>query len=257
MAESVLGPAVSLRASSARRLNFPRRPFVDSSPMVGGTSCGTSPLRSKRLPPRSSQRGGGPQRSQRADGSRPCPDHKHPKNRGQSAQAVSCNSRPRSLRGDSNPPGELTVGRMAIVSKSARRSGEDGEIGGLAACVRNGILLRFRQLPPIMRLFLTLMAAAGFTASSMAEKTQDCSSCRKAIILSGEFAYQGLPAGTTIESALPDAAFSTTAFGDSFEATVMGLAPGDYALEVDMAETRGPRRRPASHRYLPQLETPG
>ena len=88
-----------------------------------------------------------------------------------------------------------------------------------------------------MRLPVILIAAATFTTLLTAENAPDCSSCRKAILLSGDLAYQSLPAGRTIEGATPDARFSTLAFGATFEATVVGLAAGDYTLEVDLAET--------------------
>jgi beta-glucosidase len=70
-----------------------------------------------------------------------------------------------------------------------------------------------------------------------AQTPPNCPSCGKAVLLTGEIAYRGLPAGTTIEPAAPDTVFSTTAFGSNFEATVVGLPAGNYTLEVDLAET--------------------
>jgi beta-glucosidase len=88
-----------------------------------------------------------------------------------------------------------------------------------------------------MSLFKSLLAVAIVAAPVAARDAADCSTCRKAILVTGELRYQSLPAGTVIAGAASDAVFSTTAFGSSFEATVVGLAAGDYTLEVDLAET--------------------
>ena len=110
-----------------------------------------------------------------------------------------------------------------------------------------------------MRLPVILLAASALTTPLTAQDVADCSSCQKTIILSGEFAYQSLPGGTAIEGAAADAAFSTTAFGSSFEATVIGLTPGDYTLEVELAETvvhaEGQRLIEISRGWTPILAT--
>jgi beta-glucosidase len=81
------------------------------------------------------------------------------------------------------------------------------------------------------------MTASALITPLTAQDATNCASCRKAILVTGELAYQRLPVGTAIEGAAPDAVFSTTAFGSSFEATVIGLAAGDYTLEIDLTET--------------------
>ena len=88
-----------------------------------------------------------------------------------------------------------------------------------------------------MRLSVILMAAFASTASIAAPSSTDCLSCRKVVLLSGELAYQNLPAGVAVGGAAPDGVFSTTAFGPHFDATVVGLAAGSYTLEIDFAET--------------------
>jgi beta-glucosidase len=109
-----------------------------------------------------------------------------------------------------------------------------------------------------MRLSLLLMTASALITPLMAQDVTDCSSCRKAILVTGDLAYQRLPVGTAIEAAAPDAVFSTTAFGSSFEATVVGLAAGDYTLEVDLAETavhgEGQRLIDISRSWTPLVE---
>jgi beta-glucosidase len=81
------------------------------------------------------------------------------------------------------------------------------------------------------------MTASALITPLTAQDATNCASCRKAILVTGELAYQRLPVGTAIEGAAPDAVFSTTAVGSSFEATVIGLAAGDYTLEIDLTET--------------------
>jgi beta-glucosidase len=88
-----------------------------------------------------------------------------------------------------------------------------------------------------MSLFKSLIAAAIMAAPVAALDAADCSTCRKAILVTGELRYECLPAGTVIAGSASDAAFSTTAFGSGFNATVVGLTPGEYSVEVDLAET--------------------
>ena len=109
-----------------------------------------------------------------------------------------------------------------------------------------------------MRLPFFLAVALLSSISMTAQDAPGCSSCRKAILLTGEFAYRNLPAGTAIGGAAPGAVYSTTAYGLSFEATVVGLAAGDYTLEVDLAETavhvRGQRLMDISDGWTPLVK---
>jgi len=88
-----------------------------------------------------------------------------------------------------------------------------------------------------MRLSAIFVLALAFSISLAARADSDCTSCKKALLLSGDLACQSVAPGTTIAGATPDSDFSTTAFGSAFEATVVGLASGNYTLEVDLAET--------------------
>jgi len=89
----------------------------------------------------------------------------------------------------------------------------------------------------LMRLSAFFILALAFSIPMTAQNSTDCPSCRKAVLLTGEFAYRNLPVGTTVVGTAPGTTFLTTAFGSSFEATVVGLSAGDYTLEVDLAET--------------------
>ena len=109
-----------------------------------------------------------------------------------------------------------------------------------------------------MRSLFILMTAFALATPLAAQDAADCSACRKTILLSGELSYRNLPAGTATGGVAPDATCLTTAYGSSFEATVVGLAAGDYSLEIDLAETvfhsEGERLIDISNGWTPLVE---
>ena len=86
----------------------------------------------------------------------------------------------------------------------------------------------------LSHLFLT---AVVLTAPLAAQETTACPCGDPPIIVSGELDYRRLPSGLAIEGTDHPAVFSDTVFGHSIEASVPGLKPGRYAVEVDVAET--------------------
>ena len=83
-------------------------------------------------------------------------------------------------------------------------------------------------------LFLTAVA---LTAPLAARETTACPCGDPPILVSGELDYRRLPSGLAIKGTDHPAIFSDTVFGRSIEASVPGLKPGRYALEIDVAET--------------------
>jgi beta-glucosidase len=109
-----------------------------------------------------------------------------------------------------------------------------------------------------MRLSAILILALASSISMAAQNVTDCPSCRKAVLITGELAYRNLPVGTAVVGTAPGTTSSTTAFGSNFEATAVGLATGNYTLEVDLAETEvhgeGQRLFDISRGWTPLVE---
>ena len=96
-----------------------------------------------------------------------------------------------------------------------------------------GALLRFPLLVPVA--IGLLISVVGLTAADTI--TGGRASGGYNVFVSGQLDYHTLGSEVAVVGAAEPAGFTAVAFGRSFTATVSGLGPGQYTVEIDAAET--------------------
>ncbi len=88
-----------------------------------------------------------------------------------------------------------------------------------------------------MRSSTWLLAVFLLAVRLAAQDPANCQCGDPPVLISGELDFRHLPPGRTIEGTDHPDVFSDTVYSRSMEATVPGLPPGRYTIEIDAAET--------------------